>query len=60
MMSRLVNATFINGYDGWSFLMLGKVASVIEALSSTSPVVPHGFIQGPRHAKVKFKAAWEA
>jgi len=23
-MSRLVNATPINGYDGWSFPMLGK------------------------------------
>jgi hypothetical protein len=24
LMLRLVNATFINGYDGWSFPMLGK------------------------------------
>ena len=31
LMSRLVNATFINGYDGWSFLMLGKVAGRLTA-----------------------------
>jgi len=38
MMSRLVNATFINGRDGWSFLCPGKRkdSPVIE-LRSTSP-----------------------
>ena len=27
-MSRLVNTTSLNGDDGWSFLILGKVAPV--------------------------------
>jgi len=29
-MPRVVNATFINGEAGWSFLVQGKVAPVIE------------------------------
>jgi len=52
-MSRLDCATTNNGSDDWSFLMLGKVAPVIQASSSTFPRVHPGIST----RKAEFKEA---
>jgi len=52
-MSRLDCATTNNGSDDWSFLMLGKVAPVIQASSSTFPRVHSGITTRPKPSSRK-------